>query len=72
VWGALRCNKVLRARHARLTGREDGPRLADGQARTACAAALLRWLRAVITTGLAWDPAAASGRAPARTTAAAA
>ena len=43
VWGALRHNKVLAAKHAHLTGRDAG-RLADGQARTACAATLLRWL----------------------------
>jgi len=72
VWGALRYNKVLQARHARLTGREEGRRLADGQARMACAAALLRWLWAVITAGRAWDPAIASGQAAARTMAGAA
>ncbi|MGH3411222.1 MAG: IS110 family transposase, partial [Streptosporangiaceae bacterium] len=43
VWGALRHNKVLSARYAHLTGR-DRNRLAGGQARTACAAAVLRWL----------------------------
>ena len=46
VWGALRQNKVLQAKHAHLTGR-DANRLAGEQARTACAAALLRWLWAV-------------------------
>ena len=43
VWGALRHNTVLQARYAHLTGRE-GSRLAAGQARVACAAAVLRWL----------------------------
>jgi transposase len=61
VWGALRHNKVLLAKHARWTGR-DGNRLADGQARTACAATVLRWLWAVITTGQAWDARIAAGQ----------
>ena len=65
VWGALRHNTVLQAKHARLTGR-DANRLADGQARTACAAALLRWLWAVVTTGRAWDARIAAGQATAR------
>lgn len=65
VWGALRHNKVLAARHAHLTGR-DGNRLADGQARTACAATLLRWLWAVITTRTMWDARIAAGHIPAR------
>jgi transposase len=64
VWGALRHNKVLAAKHAHLTGR-NGSRLADGQARTACAAALLRWLWAVVTTGQAWDARIAAGEIPA-------
>jgi transposase len=65
VWGALRHNKVLAAKYAHLTGR-DTSRLADGQARTACAAALLRWLWAVVTTGRAWDARIAAGQVPAR------
>jgi transposase len=60
VWGALRHNKVLLAKHGRWTSR-DGNRLADGQARTACAATLLRWLWAVITTGQPWDARIAAG-----------
>jgi transposase len=64
VWGALRHNRVLAAKHARWTGR-DGNRLADGQARTACAATLLRWLWAVITSGRAWDSRIAAGEIPA-------
>lgn len=66
AWGALRGNAVLRAKYAHLTGR-DGKRLAGGQARVACAAALLRWLWAVITTGRAWDPVIAAGQAAAAT-----
>jgi hypothetical protein len=62
VWGALRHNTVLAAKYAHLTSR-DANRLADGQARTACAAALLRWLWAVITTGQAWDARVAAGEA---------
>jgi transposase len=61
VWGALRHNTVLAAKHAHLTGREQN-RLADGQARTACACALLRWLWAVVTTGQAWDARIAAGQ----------
>jgi transposase len=61
VWGALRHNRVLSAKHARWTSR-DGNRLADGQARIACAATLLRWLWAVITTGQAWDARIAAGQ----------
>jgi transposase len=63
VWGALRHNKVLAAKHAHLTGRDAG-RLADGQARTACAATLLRWLWAVTVTRTAWDARIAAGEIP--------
>jgi transposase len=69
VWGALRHNKVLLAKHARWTGR-DGNQLADGQARTACAATVLRWLWAVITTGQMWDARIAAGQVPPRRSAA--
>jgi transposase len=65
AWAALRHNTVLAARYAHLTGR-DGNRLVDGQARTACAATMLRWLWAVITTGQAWDARIAAGQIPAR------
>ena len=61
VWGALRHNEVLSAKHARWTGR-DGNRLADGQARTACAATVLRWLWAVITTRTMRDARIAAGQ----------
>jgi transposase len=64
VWGALRHNTVLQAKYAHLTGR-DANRLAAGQARTACAATLLRWLWAVVTTGQAWDARIAAGQIPA-------
>jgi transposase len=71
AWGAMRHNQVLAARHGHLTGR-DANRLADGQARTACAATLLRWIWAVTTTGRPWDPRIASGQAATRPAAAAA
>jgi transposase len=65
VWGGMRHNRVLHARHAHLTGR-DGNRLSDGQARAACAATLLRWLYAVVTKGQMRDPRVAAGVIPAR------
>ena len=61
AWAALRHNRVLAAKHAHLTGR-DANRLAGGQAHTACAAALLRWLWAVITTRQPWDARIAAGQ----------
>ena len=70
VWGALRHNTVLLAKHARWTSR-DHNRLADGQARTACAATVLRWLWAVITTGTMWDARIAAGQVTPRRGAAA-
>jgi transposase len=69
AWAALRHNPVLRAKYAHLTGR-DGGRLSDGQARAACAAALLRWLYAVVTRRQAWDARIAAGTIPARARAA--
>lgn len=66
VWAGLRHNRVLQARHAHLTGRQDGNRLSDGQARVACAATLLRWLYAVVTTRQIWDARIAAGTIPAR------
>ena len=65
VWGALRHNRVLGAKYAHLTGRACN-RLADGQARVACAATVLRWLWAVVTTGQEWDARIAAGQIPAR------
>jgi len=64
VWAALPNNPVMAARFTYLTTREHN-RLARQQARTACAAALLRWIHAVITQRAAWDPAIAAGVKPA-------
>jgi transposase len=61
AWPGVRHNPVLAARYAHLTGR-DGNRLSDGQARAACAAALLRWLWAVITRRQPWDARIAAGQ----------
>jgi transposase len=55
VWGAQRANPVYGARYRHLTGREHN-KLTPTQAQTAIAAAILRHLHAVITTGRAWDP----------------
>jgi transposase len=65
VWAAMPDNPVMAARFACLTTRQDN-RLARQQARTACAAALLRWIHVVITRQVAWDPAIAAGCAPAQ------
>jgi transposase len=50
VWGAQRANPVYGARYRHLTGREHN-KLTPTQAQTAIAAAILRHLHAVITTG---------------------
>jgi transposase len=63
VWAALPNNPVMAARFTHLTTREDN-RLARQQARTACAAALLRWIHVVITRRVTWDPAIAAGTTP--------
>ena len=63
VWAALPNNPVMAARFTYLTTREHN-RLARQQARTACAAALLRWIHVVITQGVAWDAATAAGTRP--------
>ena len=67
AWRAVRAampnNEVMAARFTRLTTREDN-RLARQQARTACAAALLRWIHVVITRRVSWDPAIAAGSTP--------
>jgi transposase len=55
VWGAQRANPVYRARYQHLTSREHN-KLSPTQAQTVIAAAILRHLHAVITTGQAWDP----------------
>lgn len=65
VWGALPHNPALRSKYRHLTTRGDNP-LAAGQARVACAAALLRWLHAIVTSRQPYDPARAAGAADAR------
>ena len=55
VWGAQRANPVYGARYRHLTTREHN-KLKATQAQTVIAAAILRHLHAVITTGRAWDP----------------
>jgi transposase len=64
VWAAMLNNPVMAARFAHLTTRQDN-RLARQQARTACAAARLRWIHVVVTRHVAWDPAIAAGTGPA-------
>jgi transposase len=59
VWGAQRANPVYRARYQHLTSR-DHNKLTPTQAQTIIAAAILRHLHAVITTGRAWDPITAT------------
>jgi hypothetical protein len=56
-------DQVLAAKFTRPTTRDDN-RLARQQARTACAAALLRWIQVVITQQVTWDPTIAAGSAP--------
>ena len=55
VWGAQRANPVYGARYRYLTSREHN-KLRPTQAQTVIAAAILRHLHAVISTGQAWDP----------------
>ena len=55
VWGSLQTNTVYAARYRHLTGREHN-KLTPTQAQTVIAAAILRHLHAVVTTGQAWDP----------------
>jgi transposase len=55
VWGAQRANPVYGARYRHLTTREHN-KLKPTQAQTVIAAAILRHLHAVITTGQTWDP----------------
>ena len=59
VWGAQQANPVYRARYQHLTSREQN-KLTPTQAQTIIAAAILRQLHAVITTGQPWDPATAT------------
>jgi hypothetical protein len=56
---------MMAARFTHLTTRQDN-RLARQQARTACAAALLRWIHVVVTRRVTWDPAIAAGGTPLR------
>jgi len=58
VWGAQRANPVYAARFTHLTTREHN-KLTATQAQAVIAAAILRQLHAVITTGRRWDPAIA-------------
>lgn len=60
VWAAMPNNPVMAARFAHLTTRQDN-RLARQQARTACAAALLRWIHVVVTRRVTWDPQSQPG-----------
>jgi transposase len=55
VWGAQRANPVYAARFTHLT-RRDTNKLKVPQAHAVIAAAILRHLHAVVTTGQAWDP----------------
>jgi transposase len=59
VWGAQRANPVYAARYRHLTTREHNT-LRPTQAQTVIAAAILRHLHAVITTGQSWDPTIAT------------
>jgi transposase len=55
VWGALQNNRVYAARYRHLTTRESN-KLKPTQAQTVIAAAILRQLYAVVTSGRAWNP----------------
>jgi transposase len=55
VWGAQRANPVYAARYQHLTTREQN-KLTATQAQSVIAAAILRQLHAVVTTGRRWDP----------------
>ena len=59
VWGAQRANPVYAARYRHLTTRQDN-KLKPTQAQSVIAAAILRHLHAVITTGQAWNPTIAT------------
>jgi transposase len=59
VWGAQHANPVYAARFTHLTSREQN-RLTVTQAQAVIAAAILRQLHAVITTGQRWDPVIAT------------
>ena len=57
--GSVTRQPVYGARYQHLTSREDN-KLTPAHAQTVIAAAILRQLHAVITTGQAWDPAIAA------------
>ena len=59
VWGAQRANAVYAARYRHLTTRQNN-KPKPTQAQSVIAAAILRQLHAVITTGQAWDPSIAT------------
>ena len=59
VWGAQRANPVYAARFTYLTTREHN-KLTATQAQAVIAAAILRQLHAVVTTGRHWDPVIAT------------
>jgi transposase len=59
TFATLRSNPVHAARYRHLTTREQHP-LKPTQAQTAVAAALLRQLYAIVTTGQVWNPAIAT------------
>ncbi len=59
VWGAQRADPVYAARYQYLTSREHN-KLTPTQAQTVIAAAILRQLHAIITTGQARDPVTAA------------
>jgi transposase len=59
VWGAQRANPVYAARYRHLTSRQNN-KLTPTQAQSVIAAAILRHLHAVITTGQAWNPTIAT------------
>lgn len=61
AWAVLRHNPVLAAKFEQLTEREEN-RLSTGQAHTACAATLLRWLHGTVTSRTTWDADIAAGR----------
>ncbi len=62
VWGSLQTNTVYAARYRHLTSREHN-KLTSTQAQTVIAAAILRHLHAVVTTGQTWNPQTAGGGA---------
>ena len=60
AWGALQTNTVYANRYRHLTTR-DTNQLKPTQAQTVIAAAVLRQLHAIVTTGHTWDPHIAAG-----------